>query len=56
MIRIGVIRGGSNIDGYQKSISDGSIILRALREHDDYSPHDILIDKNEKIYVDGVET
>lgn len=56
MIRIGVIRGGSNVSGYQKSISDGSIILRALREHNDYEPCDVLIDKNETIYVDGVET
>lgn len=54
MIRVGVIRGGSNITGYQKSISDGSIILRALREHDDYEPYDILIDRNEVWHLDGL--
>jgi hypothetical protein len=54
LIRVGVIRGGSNITGYQKSISDGSIILRALREHDDYEPYDILIDRNEVWHLDGV--
>lgn len=56
MIRVGVIRGGSNAAGYQKSISDGSIILRALREHDDYTPYDILIDQNEVLHLDGVPT
>lgn len=55
-VRVGVIRGGSNLRGYQKSISDGSIILRALREHDNYEPHDILIDQNEVMHLDGVPT
>ncbi len=55
-VRVGVIRGGSNLRGYQKSISDGSIILRALREHHNYEPHDILIDQNEVMHVDGVPT
>ena len=54
LIRVGVIRGGSNTSGYQKSISDGSIILRALREHDNYEPYDILIDRDEVWHLDGV--
>ena len=53
-IRVGVIRGGRNSDNYQKSISNGAIILRALREHDDYTGHDILIDKDEVWHLDGV--
>ncbi len=53
-IRVGVVRGGSNIKGYQKSISDGSIILRALREHPNYIPCDILIDKDEIWHLDGL--
>lgn len=54
MIRIGVIRGGTNKNDYQKSISNGSILLRALRSHDEYQEHDILIDQDENWHLDGV--
>ncbi len=53
-VRVGVVRGGTNIPHYRKSISDGAILLRALREHDQYTPSDILIDKNEVWHLDGV--
>lgn len=56
MVRVGVVRGGTEESGYQKSMSDGSILLRALREHDLYESHDILIDKNEIWHMDGVPT
>jgi len=52
-VRVGVVRGGSNKSDYQKSISTGSILLRALREHDDYEPVDILIDQEESWHLDG---
>lgn len=54
VVRVGVIRGGSSNRHYSRSISDGSIILRALREHIEYSAYDILIDKKEVWHLDGV--
>ena len=55
-IRIGVLRGGSNARGYQKSISDGAILLRAFRGNEKYVVLDILIDKEENWHIDGVPT
>jgi D-alanine-D-alanine ligase-like ATP-grasp enzyme len=51
---VGVLRGGTDSVDYQKSMSAGSILLRALREHDEYNPADILIDKNGVWHLDGV--
>lgn len=51
---VGVLRGGTDSVDYKKSMSSGSILLRALREHDDYDSHDILIDKNGVWHLDGV--
>lgn len=53
-VRVGIVRGGTEARGYQKSLSDGAILLRALREHSEYEPHDILIDKDEIWHMDGV--
>ncbi len=55
-VRVGIMRGGTSILGYRRSISDGAILLRALREHDEYEPVDILIDKSEVWHIDGVPT
>ncbi len=53
-VRVGVVRGGTHSRFHQKSISDGAILLRALREHEMYEPHDILIDKDEVWHMDGL--
>lgn len=53
-ISVGVVRGGSDMHDYKKSLSDGSVILRALREHEEYTAFDILIDQKEVWHLDGV--
>ncbi len=54
IVRVGVLRGGTNPKDFKKSMSDGAIVLRALREHDNYDAVDVLIDKDEVWYIDGV--
>jgi D-alanine-D-alanine ligase-like ATP-grasp enzyme len=51
---VGVVRGGTDNVDYKKSMSAGSVLLRALREHDEYSSSDILIDKDSVWHLDGV--
>ncbi len=53
-MRVGIVRGGSSKYGYQKSMNDGSILLRALKEHIEYEPVDVFIDQSEIWHVDGV--
>lgn len=53
-VRVGVVRGGTDATDHKKSISSGSILLRALRENSNYTTSDILIDKNGLWHLDGV--
>lgn len=54
LVKIGVVRGGVHNVDYQKSISSGAILLRALRENKNYIVSDILIDKDEVWHIDGL--